>query len=121
MVKTDIHSFGSDRWESKEQIPSDGIALHIFKNILPYDKSESSLEEQDGILMKINDSVIHQINIISTIKDKFVVIRTGELYIYPLNLAGPIKNRLEPNRRLKDQEIDSILISWKLYQFALNN
>lgn len=121
MVKTDIHSFGSDRWESKEDVPTEGIALHIHKNILPYDKSEGSLEEWDGILMQINDSVVHQINIISKINDRFAVTRTGELFVYPLNLPDHIKNRLEPNRELEEKEIDSILISWKLYQLVLNN
>jgi hypothetical protein len=121
MVKTEIHSFGSDRWESKEEIPTEGIALHIFKNILPYDKSDSSLEEWDGILMKINDSVIHQINIISKIKDRFVVTRTAELFIYLPNLPNPIKNRLEPYKNLKEKEIDSILVSWRLYELVLNN
>jgi hypothetical protein len=121
MVETEIHSFGSDRWESNEDIPTEGKALHIFKNILPYDKSDSSLEEWDGILMKINDSVFHQINIISKIKDRFVVTRTAELFIYPPNLPNPIKNRLEPYRKLEEKEIDSILISWRLYELVLNN
>ena len=79
------------------------------------------MEEWDGILIKINDSVVHQINIFSKIKDRFVVIRTGELFIYPLNLPNPIKNRLEPYRKLEEKEIDSILITWKLYQLVLNN
>lgn len=121
MIKTEIHSFGSDRWESKEEIPVGGIALHLFKNILPFDKNDSSLEEWDGILMKINDSVVHQINIISKIKDRFVVVRTGELFIYPLNLPKPIKNRLDPYKKLKEKGIDSILTSWKLYHLVLNN
>ena len=31
MVKTDIHSFGSDRWESKEEIPTEGMAYTFLK------------------------------------------------------------------------------------------
>jgi hypothetical protein len=121
MVKTDDHSFGSDRWESKQEIPTDAVVLHHFKLILPYKESESSLEEWDGILMKINDSVIHQININSKIKDKFVVTRTGELYIYPFNLPEPKRNRLEPYKQLEEKEIDSIFKSWKLYHLILEN
>jgi hypothetical protein len=121
MIKTDDHSFGSDRWEPKEEMPTEGIALHLFKNILPYNKIELSLEEWDGILMKINDSVVHQLNITSKIKDRSDVSRTGELYIYPLNLPESKKNRLYPNRELNEKEIDSIFINWKLYHLVLNN
>lgn len=119
MVKTEIHSFGSDRWESKEEIPTDGIALHAFKNILPYNKSDFSLEEWDGIRMKINDSVGNQINITSEIKRRFVVNRTGELFIYRLN--EPNNDRLATSRKLTEKEIDSIFISWKLNHLVLNN
>ena len=121
MVKTEDHSFGSDRWESNIKLPTKGIILHLFKLILPYDKSESSLEEWDGIAMKINDSVIHQINISSKIKDKLDVTRTGELYIYPLNLSEPKKNRLQPYRQLQEKDIDSIFVNWKLFQLVPNN
>ena len=69
--------------------------------------------------MKINDSVGHQVNIISKIKDRFVVIRTGELFIYPLN--HPNNDRLATFRKLEEKEIDSIFLSWKLYQLVLNN
>ncbi len=79
------------------------------------------MEEWDGILMKINDSIVHQINIISKIKDRFVVIRTGELFIYRLNLPNPSKQRLDPYKKLEEKEIDSIFIRWKLYQLVLNN
>ena len=116
MVKAETYSY--ERWESRQENPTEGTALHIFKNIFQYDTSENSLEEWDGILMKKNDSIIHQMNIYSKIKKKFVVIRTGELFVYTVN--DPHKNRMDPTRQLREKEIDSILMNWKLYHLVMN-
>ena len=110
-VKADFNSL--TRWESKDEIPTDGLILHSWKNIELHNESKVPIEEIDGFRLKINDSVGHQINIFTKLNGNSVINRSGELWIYPLRRPNSRLGEI-PNRIFNESQTDSIFKSWKL-------
>lgn len=117
MVKLEYPDFigfeGEERWESRERIPVGESVLHEWKNVRAYDEENKSIEEADGLRIRINDSVGQGLNIVSIIKQGSTVVRSGKLFTY--SLQHPNNDRLtSPFRLLNAVQVDSVLESWKL-------
>jgi len=116
MSKSDSRSFGHTRWESRQEIPRDGEVLHQWKNFQPFNDNDSIVEEEDGLRIKINDTLGQGLNIYSKIKFDSIVTRSGTIFSYVLH--HPNWERF-PIYELDERQVDSVLRSWKLDSLIL--